>query len=70
VPCNAVAGFLACQVLRTMLRTGELYVCDGYYGRDYKLFDELVRHGCDFVIRLADNAVYGVEQARRRVKRI
>ena len=51
------------KVLRTMLRSGELYVCDGYYGRDYKLFDELVRHGCDFVIRLSDNAVYTVEQA-------
>ncbi|MEI7902752.1 MAG: IS4 family transposase [bacterium] len=52
------------KVLRSMLRAGELYVCDGYYGRDYKLFDELAQHGCDFVIRLSDNAVYAAEQER------
>ena len=49
------------KVLRSMLRRDELYVADGYYGLDYKLLDELVAHGCDYVLRLADNAVYAVE---------
>jgi hypothetical protein len=50
------------RMLRTMLRAGELYVADGYYGRDYQLFTELAAQGCDYVIRLADNAAYVVEQ--------
>ena len=50
------------KVLRTMLKADELYVADGYYGRDYKLLDELVAHGCDYVLRLSDNASYTVEE--------
>lgn len=50
------------KVLRSMLRAGELYVADGYYGHDYRLFEELVAHDCDFVLRLADNAAYTIEE--------
>ena len=43
-----------------MLKAGEFYVADGYYGRDYKLLDELAAH--DYVLRLSDTAAYAVEQ--------
>lgn len=50
------------KVLRSMLKDGELCVGDGYFGRDYKLLDDLVAHGCDYVLRLSDNASYVVEE--------
>lgn len=50
------------KVLRSMLKAGEMYVADGYYGLDYKLLDDLAAHGCDYVLRVADNAAYTVEQ--------
>ena len=50
------------KVLRSMFKHGEFYVGDGYYGRDYALLAEIENAGCDFVLRLADNASYTVEE--------
>lgn len=49
-------------VLREGMKAGEFYVGDRYFGEDYALFGELARAGCDYVLRLRQDAVFGVEQ--------
>src|SRR5215210_2299749 len=48
--------------LRQQLERGATYVGDRYYGEDYKLFAELEKKGCSFVLRLRDEAVLQVEE--------
>jgi hypothetical protein len=43
-------------VLRRNLVAGEFYLGDRYYGEDYAFFDELVKRGCGFVLRLRNDA--------------
>lgn len=47
--------------LRQQLERGATYVGDRYYAEDYKLFAELEKKGCRFVLRLCDQAVLQVE---------
>ena len=49
--------------LRRQLERGATCVGDRYYGEDYKLFAELEKKGCRFVLRLRDEAVLQVEEA-------
>lgn len=44
------------------LQPGAGYICDRYFGENYKLFERLERKGCAFVIRLLDTAVINVEE--------
>ena len=44
------------KALLKMVTTGEFYVGDRYYGRDYQLFGVLEEKGCDYIIRLCENA--------------
>ncbi len=48
------------SVLREMVRAGEFYVGDRYYGEDYGLFGELAAAGCSFVLRLRQEARWEV----------
>src|ERR1700676_5256236 len=48
------------SVLREMVRAGEFYVGDRYYGEDYGLFDELKEAGCSFVLRLRQESRWEV----------
>jgi len=50
--------------LRQQLERGATYVGDRYYAEDYKLFAELEKKGCRFVLRLCDQAVVQVEEER------
>ncbi len=43
--------------LRQQLEGGATYVGDRYYAEDYKLFAELEKNGCRFILRLCDQAV-------------
>lgn len=47
---------------REQLLAGATYVGDRYYGTDYKMFGQLEEKGCQFVLRLRDEAVVHVEQ--------
>jgi hypothetical protein len=49
-------------VLREQLRGGEFYVGDRYFGEDYALFGQLERAGCSYLLRLRQEALFGVEQ--------
>ena len=40
--------------LRQQLERGATYVGDRYFAEDYKLFAELEKKGCRFVLRLCD----------------
>lgn len=50
------------SVLRELVRAGEVYVGDRYYGEDYALFGELEEAGCSFVLRLRQEACWEVIQ--------
>lgn len=39
-----------------MIKKGEFYVGDRYYGRDYQLLKKLDKAGCGYAIRLCENA--------------
>lgn len=47
---------------REQLLAGATYVGDRYFGEDYKMFDLLEKKGCQFVLRLRDEAVVHIEQ--------
>ena len=47
---------------RAQWQAGAAYVGDRYYGQDYRLLDELSGHGCQYVIRLRDEAVVNVAE--------
>lgn len=47
---------------RELWQEGDAYVGDRYYGEDYKLFGELERLGCAFVLRLRNEAIIDIEQ--------
>src|SRR5690606_31867470 len=47
---------------RQLLKKGDAYVGDRYYGEDYQLFGELDSMGVAFVVRLRDEAVINVEE--------
>ena len=47
---------------RTQLEPGAIYVGDRYFSEDYKLFAELEKKGCRFVLRLRDEAVVKKEE--------
>lgn len=49
-------------VWQEQLEPGAGYIGDRYFGENYKLFDQLDRKGCAFVLRLMDQAVIHVEQ--------
>lgn len=49
-------------VLREELKAGQAYVGDRYFGEDYKLFAELEKKGCAYVIRLLTAAIINVEE--------
>jgi hypothetical protein len=60
VPCDArVTQGNTCerQALRQMLRPGQISVGDRYYGRDYRLFQEVEQAQAFFVFRLHDESV-------------
>lgn len=44
------------EALRASLRPGEIYLGDRNYGEDYGLLAHLVERGCDFLVRLRNNA--------------
>lgn len=46
---------------RRWARPGEFYVADRYYGEDYGLLGELAALGCDYVVRLRQEARWVVE---------
>lgn len=48
--------------LRMQWKKGEFYVCDRYYGLDYNYLSSLDQYGCDFVIRIRNDANYEVVQ--------
>jgi hypothetical protein len=51
------------KVWRKQLQPGATYVGDRYFGEDYKMFALLQEQGCQFVLRLRDEAVVAqVEQ--------
>lgn len=49
-------------VWRTLVRPGDAYVADRYFGEDYRLFGELSAAHVAFVVRLRDQAVITVEE--------
>jgi hypothetical protein len=55
----AVTAGRVCErkVWREQLQAGATYVGDRYYAEDYKMFDRLQKHSCQFVLRLRDEAV-------------
>lgn len=60
----AVTEGKACErkVWRQQLQAGATYVGDRYFGEDYKMFGQLEKKGCQFVLRLRDEAVVQIEQ--------
>lgn len=51
------------KVMREQLQAGATYVGDRYFAEDYKLFEQLEKTGCRFVLRLRDEAVvHNLEQ--------
>jgi len=48
---------------KEVLRPGDAYVADRYYGESYRLLGELERRGVAFVVRLRDEAVIHTEEA-------
>jgi hypothetical protein len=50
------------KVWREQLEPGATYVGDRYFGEDYKMFGLLQEQGCQFVLRLRDEAVLTVEK--------
>ena len=44
------------KALGAMVKPGEFYVGDRYYGRDYKWLQALDEGGCGYIIRLCENA--------------
>ena len=50
------------KVWKQLLKKGDAYVGDRYYGEDYQLFGQLDEMGVDFVVRLRDEAVINVEE--------
>ena len=55
----AVSAGRQCErkVMREQLQAGATYVGDRYFAEDYKLFEQLEKAGCRFVLRLRDEAV-------------
>jgi hypothetical protein len=51
------------KALGDMLREGEFYVGDRYYGRDYKFLEEMTQAGCGYIMRLYEQAHMSVEQS-------
>lgn len=51
------------KVWRQQLQRGATYVGDRYFAEDYKLFAELEKKGCRFLLRLCDQAVVQSEEA-------
>jgi hypothetical protein len=49
------------KVWREQLQPGATYVGDRYFAEDYKMFGRLQEAGCQFVLRLRDEAVVQVE---------
>jgi hypothetical protein len=49
-------------VLRENMRAGEFYVGDRYFGEHYALFEQLEQAGCSYLLRLRQEAVFGVEE--------
>ncbi len=49
------------KVWKAQLEPGATYVGDRYYAEDYGVFELLKRRGCQFVLRLRDEAVLQVE---------
>lgn len=49
------------KVWREQLQPGATYVGDRYFAEDYKMFGRLQKQGCQFVLRLRDEAVVQVE---------
>src|ERR1043165_8738617 len=47
---------------REQLVKGATYVGDRYFGEDYKMFGLLEDKGCQFALRLRDEAVVNIEQ--------
>ena len=50
------------KVWRQQLQPGATYVGDRYFAEDYKMFRHLLERGCQFVLRLRDEAVVQVLQ--------
>jgi hypothetical protein len=50
------------KMWKLQLEQGATYVGDRYFGEDYQVFGLLRRRGCQFVLRLRDEAVLQVEQ--------
>lgn len=44
------------KALEEMVKEGEFYVGDRYYGRDYKMHGRLEQAGCQYVFRLSNDA--------------
>jgi hypothetical protein len=49
------------KVWREQLQPGATYVGDRYFAEDYKMFGRLQKQGCQFVLRLRDEAVVQLE---------
>ena len=49
------------KVWREQLQPGATYVGDRYFAEDYKMFTRLQKQGCQFVLRLRDEAVVQLE---------
>lgn len=49
------------KVWRAQLQPGATYVGDRYFAEDYRMFGRLQEHGCQFVLRLREEAVVQVE---------
>lgn len=60
--CARVTPGKSCErkVWRQQWEKGATYVGDCYYGTDYNVFDELEHYGCNYILRLKDQAVVTV----------
>jgi hypothetical protein len=60
----AVTSGKACEraAWRKMLKPGDAYLGDCYYGEDYQLFGQLEEGGVAFILRIRDDAVVNVQQ--------
>lgn len=50
------------KVWRSQWQRGQAYIADRYFGEDYKVFRQLERQGCVYVLRLRNEAVITVEE--------
>lgn len=50
------------KALNAMVRKGEFYVGDRYYGRDYRFLEKLDQAGCGYIMRLYENTHMKVEE--------